>query len=189
MSRVGKKIINIPKGVKVNINGLHIDATGPLGTLKYTIPAWLSAKQEGETILIICENLTNDKKAIYGLTRALVNNMVTGVNKAFAKSLEIRGIGFKAAVNGTELHMQLGYTHPCVLKIPAGVTVQVAENTKISVSGADRYMVGEFANKIRSQRIPEPYKGTGIRYVGEYVRKKVGKTGVAAGAAAGGGAK
>lgn len=118
MSRVGKKIINIPKGVKVTITGLNVEATGPLGTLKYTMPAWLSAKQEGETVTIVCENLTNDKKAIYGLTRALINNMVTGVAKAFSKSLEIRGIGFKAAVQGTDLTMQLGYTHPCILIRP-----------------------------------------------------------------------
>lgn len=189
MSRVGKKIITIPKGVKVTINGQIVEATGPLGTLKQAIPDWMNAKLDGETISIICENLTNDKKPMYGLTRALVNNLVNGVNKAFSKNLEIRGIGFKAQVQGTALNLQLGYTHPCVLTIPEGVKVIVEENTKISVSGADRYKVGEFANKIRTQRIPEPYKGTGIRYLNEYVRKKVGKTGVAAGAASGGGAK
>jgi len=189
VSRVGKKIITIPKGVKVTVNGQHVEATGPLGTLKYTIPGWMTMKLEGETISVLCENLTNDKKPVYGLTRALVNNLVNGVAKAFSKNLEIRGIGFKALVQGTKLNLQLGFTHPCVLDIPEGVQVKVDENTKISVSGADRYKVGEFANKIRSQRIPEPYKGTGIRYLNEYVRKKVGKTGVAAGAAAGGGAK
>jgi large subunit ribosomal protein L6 len=189
VSRVGKKIITIPKGVKVTINGQIVEATGPLGTLKHTVPDWMSTKLDGETLTIICENLTNDKKPMYGLTRALVNNLVNGVNKAFSKNLEIRGIGFKALVQGNDLTLQLGFTHPCVLKIPEGVKVIVAENTKISVSGADRYKVGEFANKIRAQRIPEPYKGTGVRYLNEYVRKKVGKTGVAAGAAAGGGAK
>ncbi len=189
MSRVGKKIIIIPKGVKVTINGLNVEATGPLGTLKHTIPGWMSMKLEGETVSVVCENLTNDKKPMYGLTRALVNNLVNGVSKAFSKNLEIRGIGFKAQVQGTKLNLLLGFTHPCILDIPEGVKVIVEENTKISVSGADRYKVGEFANKIRTQRIPEPYKGTGIRYLNEYVRKKVGKTGVAAGAAAGGGAK
>lgn len=189
MSRVGKKIITIPKGVKVSINGQHIEATGPLGTLKHTVPDWLKVTLEGEIVKVICDNLTNDKKPMYGLTRALVNNLITGVDKAFSKNLEIRGIGFKAQVQGSDLNMQLGYTHPCVLKIPEGVKVTVVENTKISVSGSDRYKVGEFANKIRAQRIPEPYKGTGVRYLNEYVRKKVGKTGVAAGAASGGGAK
>jgi large subunit ribosomal protein L6 len=186
VSRVGKKLINIPKGVKVTISGQHIESTGPLGTLKYTIPSWLGVKQEGDILSVTCENLTSEMKPVYGLTRALVNNMINGVITGFKKSLEIRGIGFKANVQGTDLNLLVGYTHPCVLKIPAGLKVTVDENTKISVSGADRYAVGEFANKIRSMRIPEPYKGTGIRYVGEYVRKKVGKTGVAAGAAAGG---
>jgi large subunit ribosomal protein L6 len=189
VSRVGRKIITIPKGVKVTVSGQQVEATGPLGTLKHTVPGWLSVKLEGETVSVICDNLTNDKKPVYGLTRALVNNLVNGVSKAFSKNLEIRGLGFKAQVQGSALNLLLGFTHPCVLTIPEGIKVTVEENTKISISGPDRYKVGEFANKIRTQRIPEPYKGTGIRYLNEYVRKKVGKTGVAAGAAAGGGAK
>lgn len=189
MSRVGKKIIDIPKGVKVSLNGQILEATGPLGTLKHAVPSWLKVAVESDKIQVVCENLSNDKKAVYGMTRAMLNNLVNGVATGFSKSLEIRGVGFKAIVQGTDLNLSVGFTHPCVLKIPQGLKVAVEENTKIKVSGADRYLVGEYANKIRAMKAPEPYKGTGIRYVNEYVRKKVGKTGVAAGAGAAGGGK
>lgn len=186
MSRVGKKPISIPKEVKVIISGQTIEANGPLSALSYTVPSWITIQRESDVLSLLCDKLTQEKKAQYGMVRAMVNNVVAGVLKPFVKQLEIRGIGFKAQVQGTTLQLQVGYTHPCILPIPQGLKVSVDENTKISVSGADKYIVGEFAHKIRSMRVPEPYKGTGIRYVNEYVRKKVGKTGVAGGAGAGG---
>ncbi|MDF2576841.1 MAG: ribosomal protein [Chlamydiales bacterium] len=177
MSRVGKKHIPVPKGVQVAVSGQQVTVKGPKGTLVETLLAGVIATVENDEIVItLATNLEVESK-MHGLYRALISNMVTGVTTGFTKKLEMIGVGFRAAVQGKVLDLQLGFSHPTRLDIPTDLQVSVDKNTIISITGSNKQHVGQFAAEVRSMRPPEPYKGKGIRYEGEYVRKKAGKTG------------
>lgn len=177
MSRIGKKAIELPAKVSVNFgaNGA-VSVEGPKGKLAWTLPKEIKARVEGN--IVAFDRASEDRKtrALHGLSRALVNNMVRGVSEGFVKDLEIQGVGFKAAVKGAVLDLNLGFSHPILFPIPQGVKVTVAENTKIKIEGVDRQLVGQVAANIRSYYPPEPYKGKGVRYVGEHIVRKEGKT-------------
>lgn len=177
MSRIGKKSIQLPQNVKLSVSAEgSLQVEGPRGTLSWTLPKQISWKIEGDQVSF--ERSTEDRKvrALHGLSRALVNNMVTGVSAGFVKDLEIQGVGFKAAVQGTNLKLNLGFSHDINFAIPDGIKVTVADNTKLKVEGIDKHLVGQVAADIRGYYPPEPYKGKGVRYVGEHVQRKEGKT-------------
>ena len=177
MSRVGNKSITLPAKVKVNADAAgQVTVEGPLGRLQYTMPEGISLKAEGDNLSVSRATETRRARALHGTARALINNMVTGVSQGFAKSLEIHGVGFRAAVKGSDLDLSLGYSHPVLHPIPSGLKVTVTDNTKIKVEGVDKHQVGQFAADVRAYYPPEPYKGKGVRYVGEHVRRKQGKT-------------
>ena len=177
MSRIGKKEIALPDKVKINVadNGA-ITVEGPKGKLEWTLPKGIVAKIEEKTVSFTTESENRTSRAMHGLSRALVNNMVVGVSQGFKRDLEIQGVGFKAAVQGAQLNLSIGKSHPVLFDIPSEVKVTVTDNTKISVEGIDRQIVGQAAANIRAYYPPEPYKGKGIRYAGEQVRRKEGKT-------------
>jgi large subunit ribosomal protein L6 len=162
--------------VKVEVKGSKIFTEGPKGRLELQLPGMTSAKVADGRVLVSRENETAQARAMHGLGRALIQNMVRGVSEGFVKKLEIQGVGFKAAVQGSVITMSLGYSHPCVYQIPAQIKVTVEENTKITVEGPDRQVVGQVASDLRAFYPPEPYKGKGVRYVGERVVRKEGKT-------------
>ncbi len=191
MSRIGKMPIVIPSAVQVSITKDVVAAKGPKGSLQMRLHPYVSAEvKEGKLLLAADLDAHRDASAIYGMSRSLVNNMVQGVASGFSKVLDIVGLGFRAEVVGQKLTMTLGKSHPVVFTAPAGVTLGVdPKKTQITVSGPDKMSVGEVAAKIRSLRYTEPYKGTGIRYQGEHIRKKAGKTAAGATAGAAGGAK
>lgn len=177
MSRIGKKSIQLPQNVKLSVSAEgSLQVEGPRGALSWTLPKQISWKIEGDQVSF--ERSTEDRKvrALHGLSRALVNNMVTGVSAGFVKDLEIQGVGFKAAVQGTNLKLNLGFSHDINFAIPDGIKVTVADNTKLKVEGIDKHLVGQVAADIRGYYPPEPYKGKGVRYVGEHVQRKEGKT-------------
>ena len=177
MSRIGKKIIELPAKVKVTISGDGaVSAEGPKGKLAWTLPKQIKGRVDGNKVHI--ERTSEDRKvrALHGLSRALVNNIVTGVATGFSKDLEIQGVGFKAAVKGAILDLNLGFSHDVHFTIPQGIKITVAENTKIKVEGIDRQLVGQVAADIRAYYPPEPYKGKGVRYAGEHIERKEGKT-------------
>lgn len=177
MSRIGKKVIELPAKVKLNIGGDGaVSAEGPKGKLEWTLPREISGKVEGNTVTI--ERSSEDRKvrALHGLSRALVNNMLTGVSTGFVRDLEIQGVGFKAAVKGDILDLNLGFSHDVHFRIPQGIKITVAENTKIKIEGIDCQLVGQVAADIRAYYPPEPYKGKGVRYAGEQIQRKEGKT-------------
>lgn len=176
MSRIGKRPIDIPQGVKIDVAADPIQVQGPKGKLDLKIP--VEIKVEVKDNKIILSRASDEKKARmkHGLMRALINNMVKGVTEGFVKELEIIGVGFKAQVSGQQMVLNLGFSHPVEYDIPEGVTVETPKPTQITVKGIDKQLVGEVAAEIRDFYKPEPYKGKGIRYVGEYVRKKAGKT-------------
>lgn len=177
MSRIGKKVIELPAKVKLSISGEGaVSAEGPKGKLEWTLPKQIQGRVEGSTVHI--ERSSEDRKvrALHGLSRALVNNIITGVSTGFVKDLEIQGVGFKAAVKGSILDLNLGFSHDIHFPIPQGIKITVAENTKIKVEGIDRQLVGQVAADIRSYYPPEPYKGKGVRYAGEQIQRKEGKT-------------
>ena len=176
MSRIGKMPVPIPSKVKVNVSGNRISAEGPKGKLELALPSLTKAAVEGTSILISRTGESAAARSRHGLARALVNNMVQGVSEGFQKKLEIQGVGFKAAVQGSNINLALGFSHPINYAIPTGIKVTVEENTKITVDGADRELVGRVAAELRSYYPPEPYKGKGVRYVGEHVVRKEGKT-------------
>ncbi|MGO8675592.1 MAG: 50S ribosomal protein L6 [Limisphaerales bacterium] len=176
MSRIGKQPIAIPPKVKVQIAGQQVSVEGPKGKLNWQLPRRTSLKVEGGKIIVSREGDDAQAKALHGLSRALVNNMVRGVTEGFVKKLEIQGVGFKAAVQGKNVTMSLGYSHPIVFPIPEQIKVTVDENTKITVEGPDRQVVGQVAAELRSFYPPEPYKGKGVRYADEHVIRKEGKT-------------
>ncbi len=176
MSRIGKQPIAIPAKVKVEVNGQKVHVEGPKGKLDWELPRRTSLKVENGKVVVSREGDDARAKALYGLSRALVNNMVRGVSEGFVKKLEIQGVGFKAAVAGTNVTMSLGYSHPIVYPIPAQIKVTVEENTKLTIEGPDRQVVGEVAAELRSFYPPEPYKGKGVRYTDERVIRKEGKT-------------
>ncbi len=177
MSRIGNKVIGIPAGVTVTISPENYAVVkGPKGQLEFQFNEMLDIKMEGNEITISRPNNEIFTRKIHGTTRALLANMITGVSTGFKKQLEIRGVGYRATLQGKIVNLSLGYSHPIELEIPAGLTVTIPKNTDIIVEGADKQLVGEFSAKIRSFRKPEPYLGKGIRYVDEYVPRKAGKT-------------
>lgn len=177
MSRIGNKVIQVPAGVTVTISPEnYVVVKGPKGQLEFQFNEILSIHQENQQIKISRPNDEIFTRKIHGTTRALLSNMVTGVSTGFKKQLEIRGVGYRASLQGSIVNLSLGYSHPINLEIPAGLTVNIPKNTDIIIEGADKQVVGEFAAKIRSYRKPEPYLGKGIRYVDEYVPRKAGKT-------------
>jgi large subunit ribosomal protein L6 len=176
MSRIGKQPVVVPPKVKVEIKGQKIFVEGPKGKLDFEMPARTSAKLEGANLLVSRNGEDAEAKALHGLSRALVNNMVKGVSDGFVKKLEIQGVGFKAAVVDGKVNLSLGYSHPLSYPIPAQITVKVEENTKLTIEGPSKQLVGQVAAEIRSYYPPEPYKGKGVRYSDEKVRRKEGKT-------------
>ena len=176
MSRIGKQPIAIPPKVKVEVKGQQVFVEGPKGKLNWQLPRRTSVKVDNGKVLISRQGDDAQVKALHGLSRALVNNMVRGVSEGFIKKLEIQGVGFKAAVQGNAVNLNLGYSHPVVYPIPAQIKVTVEENTKLTIEGPDRQVVGQVASEIRSFYPPEPYKGKGVRYAGEQIRRKEGKT-------------
>ena len=176
MSRIGKQPIAIPPKVKVEIKGQKVSVEGPKGKLNWELPQRTSLKVEDGKVVVSRQGDDAQAKALHGLSRALVNNMVKGVSEGFVKKLEIQGVGFKAAVQGTNVNLSLGYSHPLVYPIPAQIKVTVEENTKLTIEGPDRQTVGQVASEIRAFYPPEPYKGKGVRYSDERVVRKEGKT-------------
>jgi large subunit ribosomal protein L6 len=176
MSRIGKQPIAIPPKVKVEVKGQQVNVEGPKGKLNLELPRRTSMKVENGNILVSRTGDDAEAKALHGLSRALLNNMVRGVSEGFVKKLEIQGVGFKAAVQGQAVNLSLGYSHPIVYPIPAQIKVTVEENTKLTIEGPDRQMVGQVASEIRAFYPPEPYKGKGVRYSDERVIRKEGKT-------------
>lgn len=177
MSRIGRMPIDIPAGVDVKLDGQFITVKGPKGELSRTLHQDMKVTIADNVITVERPSDEKEHRSLHGLTRALIANMVTGVTTGFKKGLEIVGVGYRAQMKGKKLALTLGFSHPLELDAPEGVTVECPSATQIVVSGANKEYVGEFAAKIRSYRLPEPYKGKGIRYVGEHVRRKAGKAG------------
>jgi large subunit ribosomal protein L6 len=175
MSRIGKQPIEIPAGVSIALSPGRVMVNGPLGELTQQVPARMQVEQDDGTIVVKRPTERGDDRALHGLTRSLIANMVEGVTSGFQKRLEIQGVGYRAAVRGTDLELNVGYSHSVVLKAPQGITFEVPTPTEVIVKGIDKQQVGQTAAEVRKVRPPEPYKGKGIRYEGEYVRRKVGK--------------
>jgi large subunit ribosomal protein L6 len=175
MSRIGKSPIQIPAGVSVSLSPGRVMVNGPLGELSQTVPQRMKIEQQDEQLVVARPSERGDDRALHGLTRSLVANMVEGVTKGFEKTLEIQGVGYRAAMRGTDLELNVGFSHPVVKKAPQGITFEVPAPNQIVVRGIDKQKVGQVAAEVRGVRPPEPYKGKGIRYAGEYVRRKVGK--------------
>ena len=175
MSRIGKRPIELPAGVNVSITPGRVMVNGPLGELTQMVPQRIAVEQGDGELLVKRPTERNEDRALHGLARTLVANMVEGVTKGFEKRLEIQGVGYRGALRGTALELNVGYSHPVVLNPPDGITFEVPTPTEIVVKGIDKQKVGQIAAEVRKVRPPEPYKGKGIRYQGEYVRRKVGK--------------
>jgi len=177
MSRIGKKSIEIPDKVKMVVSeDGSIQVEGPKGKLGWVLPRQITIRVDGKQAVLNRDAETRSVKALHGLSRSLVNNMVVGVSKGFQRALEIQGVGFRAQVQGKNLNLSIGFSHPVVFAIPDGIKITVQENTKILIEGIDKQLVGQVAADIRSYYPPEPYKGKGIRYVGEQILRKEGKT-------------
>lgn len=179
MSRIGKLPIPIPDGVDVSFEGGELAVKGPKGRLAASLPELISLELEDSTLVLRRPDDKKESRALHGLARALANNMVTGVTSGFTKELEIQGVGYRADVQGRKLNLVLGLSHPVEMEVPEGLDVRMEGPTRLVVEGIDKEQVGQFAANIRSLRPPEPYKGKGIRYADEQVRRKVGKTGAA----------
>lgn len=178
MSRTGNSPIKIPSGVEIDITGSEVTVTGPKGTLHHTVPEPISIAVDDGTVRVARGNEERKSKALHGLTRSLINNMVVGVSNGFRKDLEIVGVGYRAMAKGpTSIELALGFSHPVLVNAPEGITFEVPEPTKIGVVGIDKQAVGQVAAEIRAHRRPEPYKGKGVRYAGERVVRKAGKAG------------
>jgi len=175
MSRIGQNPINIPAGVNIDLKGTLVKVNGQKGSLEYQVHRDMNISERDGTVLVNRNSDTREQRAIHGTTRQMINNMVVGVSEGFSKELEIIGVGYQAQVEGTRLRLQLGYSHDIYFDMPEGITV-TANRTEVKVEGIDKQLVGAVAAKIRSFRPPEPYKGKGVRYKGEYVRSKQGKT-------------
>ena len=175
MSRIGKKSIAIPKGVTVALDGQTVSVKGPKGERTWTVAEEIEIRQEGDELSLTPRSDTPRARAMWGLSRTLVDNMVTGVTTGFDKTLELVGVGYRAAMKGSQLSLQLGFSHDVDIDPPAGVTFAVPKQTEIKISGVDKQAVGQIAAVIRKLRPPEPYKGKGVRYAGEAVRRKEGK--------------
>ena len=177
MSRVGKNPVALPKGVETTINGQHISVTGPKGTLEINIPEPIEAKVEDDKIVVTRPDENRKNRALHGLSRSLINNMVVGVTEGYKISMEIYGVGYRVLQKGSNLEFSLGYSHPVLIEAPEGITFATDGQTKFSIEGIDKQKVGQIAANIRRLRKDDPYKGKGIRYAGEQIRRKVGKTG------------
>jgi large subunit ribosomal protein L6 len=175
MSRKGKMPVVLPKGVEVQVKENVIHVKGPKGTLTETLVPGVSLKIEKDAVSVEVSGTSRQERSFHGLYRALVQNMVTGTATGFEKKLEMQGVGYRAAVQGKNVDLQLGFSHPTPLPIPEGIQVKIEKNTLITISGANKQMVGQFAAEIRAVKPPEPYQGKGVRYDGEYVRRKAGK--------------
>src|SRR3954467_15692540 len=175
MSRIGRQPIEVPAGVSVAISPGRVMVNGPLGELTQQVPVRMGVAQEEATIVVTRPTERGEDRALHGLTRTLIANMVEGVTKGFEKRLEIQGVGYRAALKGTDLELNVGYSHAVTIKPRTGISFEVPVPTQVVVKGTDKQMVGQTAAEIRRVRPPEPYKGKGIRYEGEYVRRKVGK--------------
>ena len=175
MSRIGKQPIELPSGVNVAISPGRVQVNGPLGELSQTVPARMQVEQDDGTLVVKRPTDRGDDRALHGLTRSLIANMVEGVISGFQKRLEIQGVGYRATLRGTDLELNVGFSHPVVIKPPQGIAFEVPDATTVLVKGIDKQQVGEISAQVRKVRPPEPYKGKGIRYEGEYVRRKVGK--------------
>ena len=177
MSRIGRLPITVPSGVDVTIDGRTVTVKGPKGTLSRALHPDMTVSREDGTIVVTRPTEQKTHKQLHGLTRTLVNNMVVGVTDGYRKGLEITGVGYRAALNGRKLTLNLGYSHPIEIEPPEGITFEVENPTRLAVVGIDKELVGQIAAKVRSTRKPEPYKGKGVRYSGEYIRRKAGKAG------------
>lgn len=177
MSRIGKKPVSVPDGVTVDINGSTVKVKGAKGELSFDSPAGITVEydKDAREVRVARPDDQRQNRALHGMTRAMINNMVSGVQSPFEKKLEIQGVGYNANLQGTNLRLQVGFANTIILTVPSGVTCTVPDQTHITVSGPDRHAVGQFAADIRRVRPPEPYKGKGIRYEGEQVRRKAGK--------------
>lgn len=177
MSRIGRLPITIPTGVDVSLNGREVQVKGPKGELSRTIAEGITVAQEEGTLTVSRPDDERESRSLHGLTRSLINNMIVGVSEGYSKSLEIVGTGYRVQAKGSDLEFALGYSHPVEVKAPEGITFAVDGNTKLSVNGIDKQQVGEVAANIRKLRRPDPYKGKGVRYAGEQLRRKAGKAG------------
>ena len=176
MSRIGKMPVAIPAGVEVTVaDGNLVTVKGPKGTLTQQLQPSMTIKQEGAELLVSRPDDGKENRALHGLTRALLHNMVVGVTDGYKKTLEVNGVGYRAALKGKDLEMQLGYSHPVLVEAPENITFEVPSQTEIVVSGPSKEQVGQVAAEIRGKRPPEPYKGKGIHYLGEHIRRKLGK--------------
>jgi large subunit ribosomal protein L6 len=175
MSRIGRQPIELPAGVAVSLSPGRVMVNGPLGELSQQVPARMQVEQEDGTVVVKRPTERGEDRALHGLTRSLIANMVEGVTNGFQKRLEIQGVGYRASLRGTDLELNVGFSHSVVLKAPQGITFEVPTPTEVIVKGIDKQQVGQIAAEVRRVRPPEPYKGKGIRYEGEYVRRKVGK--------------
>ena len=180
MSRIGKQPVAVPANVEVTIDGHNLTVKGPKGELHRSFNPMMTIAREGDEIIVSRPDDSREAKSLHGLTRTLIHNMVEGVTNGFSKTLEIQGVGYRAAKQGKNINFTLGFSHPVVMEPPAGITFDVPQPNKIVVSGSDKEKVGAVAAEIRNLRPPEPYKGKGIRYEGEHVRRKVGKAGAKA---------
>jgi large subunit ribosomal protein L6 len=177
MSRIGKMPIAVPAGVDVTIDGTHVTVKGPRGTLEHDAPETITIAREGDELIVTRPDDERENRALHGLTRSLVANMVTGVSEGFVRELEIVGVGYRAAASGPQrLEIQVGYSHPVHVDAPEGIEFETPAPTRITVRGYDKQLVGQIAADIRKIRKPEPYKGKGIRYAGEQVQRKAGKS-------------
>ena len=177
MSRIGNKPITVPAGEEVKIEGNHITVKGPKGTLERTIEPEISVKLEGDVLTVSRDSDERKSKSLHGLTRTLINNMISGVQNEFTRELEINGVGYRVQKKGKDLNLSLGYSHPVIFEAPEGITFDVPNPNTIIVKGIDKELVGECAAVIRTKRPPEVYRGKGIKYAEEVIRRKVGKTG------------
>ena len=177
MSRIGKAPITIPAGVDVTIAGRTVTVKGPKGTLSRDIPGEIVVRKEESTIVVERPNDERENRSLHGLSRTLVNNMVVGVTEGFSKELEIVGVGYRAEAQGQNLRLALGFSHPVMVPAPEGISFEIPQQTRVIVKGIDKELVGQVAANIRSIRKPEPYKGKGVRYLGERIVRKAGKTG------------
>jgi len=177
MSRIGRLPISVPAGVDVTIDGRHITVSGPKGSLARDLHPEMTVSRDGDVIVVTRPSEAKTHKQLHGLTRTLVNNMVVGVTSGYRKPLEISGVGYRAALVGKKLQLSLGYSHPIEIEPPAGISFELENPTHLAVVGIDKELVGEVASNVRASRKPEPYKGKGVRYAGEQVRRKAGKAG------------
>jgi large subunit ribosomal protein L6 len=176
MSRIGKQPIPVPSGVEVKIDGSSVSVKGPKGELSGTYDPMMKIEMADGAVVVTRPDDSRESRSLHGLTRTLIANMVTGVSEGYSKSLEIIGVGYRASMKGSDLEMLLGFSHPVLIAPPAGIKFEVPAPTKVVVSGIDKQKVGQIASEVRGWRPPEPYKGKGVRYEGEYVRRKLGKT-------------